>query len=100
MISFINCFVVSLSNDFLKFPVIRQIPLRNDDIFSDNNFKKSSSDFVGIIIEVDGTGPELIEINIEPSFREFSEIEIIIPFSKFSMFTMKVRFLYVIVLVL
>ena len=59
MISCINCFVVSLSNGFSKFPVIRQIPLKSDDIFSANNFKKSSSDFVGIIIEVDGTGPEL-----------------------------------------
>ena len=83
--------MVSLSNGFSKLPVIRQIPLRDDEIFSDNNFKKSSSDLAGIIIEVDGTGPELIEISIGPIFGRFSEMEIIIPFSKFSIFTRKVR---------
>ena len=30
--------------------------------------KKVLQTFVGIIIEVDGTGPELIEINIETKF--------------------------------
>ena len=76
------------------------MPFKKDEIFSDNNFKKSSSDLVGIIMEVDGTGPELIEISIGPIFGEFSEIEIIIPFSKLSMLTRKVRFSYAIVFVL
>ena len=100
MISCINCFVVLLSKGFSKFPVTRQIPFKKDDIFSDSSFRKSSSDFVGMIIEVEGTGPELIEINIGPIFREFSEIESIMPFSKFSIFTRKVRFSYAIVFVL
>ena len=84
--------MVSLSNGFSKFPVTMHIPFKKEDIFSDNSLRKSSSDFAGIITDVEGTGPELIEISIGPIFREFSEIEIIIPFSKFSMFTRKVRF--------
>ena len=83
--------MVSLSNGFSKFPVTTQIPFRKDEIFSASSFKKSSSDLVGIMTDVEGTGPELIEISIGPIFREFSEIERIKPFSKFSMFTRKVR---------
>lgn len=76
------------------------MPFKKDEIFSDNNFKKSSSDLVGMIIEVDGTGPELTDISIGPILGEFSEMDIIIPLSKFSIFTRKVRFSYAIVFVL
>tara|TARA_Y100000590_G_scaffold3543_1_gene4694 strand:+ start:345 stop:623 length:279 start_codon:yes stop_codon:yes gene_type:complete len=89
--------VVSESKDFSKFAVIRQIPFIKDEIFSANNLRNNSSDFVGIIMDVEGTGPDAIEISIGPIFKEFSKIEIIIPFSKFSMLTLKVRFSYVIV---
>ena len=80
--------------------VTRHMPFKNDDIFSASNFKNSSSDFVGIIVDVEGTGPELMDINIGPIFGEFSEIEMIIPFSKFSMLTRKLRLSYAIVFVL
>tara|TARA_B100000029_G_scaffold2237_1_gene2735 strand:- start:564 stop:749 length:186 start_codon:yes stop_codon:yes gene_type:complete len=60
------------------------MPFIKDDIFCDNNFKNNSSDFAGIIIEVEGTGPELIDISMGPILGEFSVIEISRPFSKFS----------------
>ena len=41
--------------------------------FQHSNFKKSSSDFVGMIIDVEGTGPELIEISIGPIFSVNSQ---------------------------
>ncbi|MDA0756806.1 MAG: hypothetical protein O3C04_04945 [Crenarchaeota archaeon] len=80
-----------MSNGFSKCPVTIQIPFKKDEIFSASNFKKNSLDLIGMIIDVEGTGPELIEISIGPILSEFSEMESIRPFSKFSMFTRKVR---------
>ena len=92
--------MVSVSSVFSKFAVTKHIHFKNDETCSDNNFKKSSSDFVGIIIEVDGTGPELTDINIGPIFCDFSEMDTIIPFSKFNIFTKNVRLSHTIVFVL
>ena len=72
----------------------------NNEIFCDNSFKNNSSDFVGMIIEVEGTGPEFIDINMGPIFGEFSVIETIVPFSKFSILTRKLRFSYATIFVL
>ena len=82
--AFINCLVISLSNAFSKFPVIRHIPCLTYAIFSETNFRNRDSDLGGIIVDVEGTGPELIETIIPPIFSELSVTEIKFPFSKFS----------------
>ena len=54
--------MVSLSNGFSKFPVTMHIPFKKEDIFSDNNFRKSSSDFAGIITDVEGTKEDQFQV--------------------------------------
>ena len=44
----INCFVISLSNAFSKFPVIKHIPCLTYAIFSETNLRNKDSDFGGI----------------------------------------------------
>ena len=50
-------------------------------IFYDTNFRNKDSDFGGIIVDVEGIGPELIDTIMPPIFSEPSVTETKFPLS-------------------
>ena len=67
------------------------MPCMIDDICSDINFKKSDSFFEGIIIVLVGTGPLVIDADIDPIFSFPSVMETKLPLSNRNNWTENLR---------